>query len=106
MIQSLYPHACYSGLPEAGSSGFLIAILLIFYAFRFVTRLLVCIQFPILEFERERKKNYSKSRYEEYRPQYIISKAQLFTKTNYNKDIKIGDVAKAVYISSTQKLKN
>lgn len=53
----------------------------------------------VLEFERRQKKNYSKLMDENYKSHYIISKAQLFIKTNYNNDLKLSDVAKAVYTS-------
>jgi YesN/AraC family two-component response regulator len=52
----------------------------------------------VLESEKKRSPSAGKGRVED-RSSYIVSKAQLFIRTNYSKDIRLEDVARAVYLS-------
>jgi len=52
----------------------------------------------VLESEKSGRPSAGKDQVED-RSNYIISKAQLFIRTNYNTDIRLEDVARAVYLS-------
>lgn len=52
----------------------------------------------VLESEKSRRPSSSRDQVED-RSSYIVSKAQLFIRTNYNTDIRLEDVARAVYLS-------
>jgi AraC-like DNA-binding protein/ligand-binding sensor protein len=53
----------------------------------------------VLEFEKKTKDTPLKFTNENLKNNHVVSKAQLFIKTQYNKDINLGDVADAVYLS-------
>jgi len=52
----------------------------------------------VLESEKSRRPSAGKDQVED-RSSYIVSKAQLFIRANYNKDIRLENVARAVYLS-------
>ncbi len=53
----------------------------------------------ILEFHKKTREDFNKIKKEDLKNDYIISKAQLFIKTNYDRNIKLESVAQAVYLS-------
>jgi AraC-like DNA-binding protein/ligand-binding sensor protein len=57
------------------------------------------LRISVLEFGKKTKVASSKLTDDNLKNNHVISKAQFFIKTHYNKDIKLGDVADAVYLS-------
>jgi len=53
----------------------------------------------VLEYENKSKSNLNDIKNEDLKNNHIITKAQLFIKTNCNKGIRLKDVANAVYLS-------
>lgn len=53
----------------------------------------------VLEFEKKRRKHFSDMKSEDLKNNHKILSAQLFIKSNYSRNIKLDDVAAAIYLS-------